>query len=49
MIEVVFKNMEKAPLSAQSSVFIVEHDDAKYVKDQIGDIYKDTDLTKFIL
>ena len=23
--------------------------DAKYVKDQIGDIYKDTDLTKFIL
>ena len=23
--------------------------DAKYVKDQIGDIYKDIDLTKFIL
>ena len=23
--------------------------DDKYVKDQIGDIYKDSDLTKFIL
>ena len=23
--------------------------DAKYVKKQIGDVYKDTDLTKFIL
>ena len=27
---------------------IIEIDD-KYVKDQIGDIYKDSDLSKFIL
>jgi hypothetical protein len=45
----LIQNMEKAPLSAQSSVFIVEHDDAKYVKEQCRQImenYSDGDETK---